>query len=204
MPSGGAPASTSSGGKIWIPVDVKIHWFSFLSVPDLARASRVCKSWTSLVQKTADAEITAHTGVQLPQLARPAKLRLLDRLHHAYLPENMAYLITWAAGCRGQSQARLQAVRTAPQDPLVRCLGRSAQSYSPVAGAHRVLRRRIVDGFLRAPALAHCALPLSTDFCHLRCPCCRVPALPAQAAAAAGRHPGGLGPAWRPARGCAA
>lgn len=100
--SAGIPPVAPSGGKIWIPVDVKIHWFSFLSVPDLARASRVCKSWTSLVQKTADAEITAHTGVELPQLARPAKLRLLDRLHHAYLPENMAYLITWAAGCRGE------------------------------------------------------------------------------------------------------
>jgi hypothetical protein len=89
------------GQKIWIPVDVKIHWFSFLSVPDLARASRVCKSWTSLVQKTADCELAKTIGANMPQLARPAKLRFLDRLHHAYLPENMAYLMTWAAGCRG-------------------------------------------------------------------------------------------------------
>lgn len=86
----------------WIPIDVKVHWFSFLSVPDLARASRVCKSWTSLVQKTCDAQFAQLIGASLPHLARPAKLRLLDRLHHAYLPENMAYLLSWAVTSRGE------------------------------------------------------------------------------------------------------
>jgi F-box-like len=95
-----SPGGTQQAVR-WIPVDVKVHWFSFLSVPDLARASRVCKSWTSLVQKTCDAQFAQTIGTTLPHLARPAKLRLLDRLHHAYLPENMAYLLSWAVTSRG-------------------------------------------------------------------------------------------------------
>lgn len=103
---GTLPSPAAAPSRVWIPVDVKTHWFSFLAVPDLARASRVCKSWTSLVQKTVDAELAVLTGADVSQLARPAKLRFLDRVHHAYLPENMAYLLTWAAGCRGARRER--------------------------------------------------------------------------------------------------
>ena len=97
----GIPPVGAPPARTWIPIDVKLHWFSFLSVPDLARASRVCKSWTSLAQKTCDAQFAILVGAAMPALARAAKLRLLDRLQHAYLPENMAYLLSWAAGCRG-------------------------------------------------------------------------------------------------------
>jgi len=82
-------------------VDIKIHWFSFLGAEDLSRASRVCKPWASLVQKTADAVIASTIGAPCPNLSRSGKLSLLRRLHNASKKENMGYLLSWAAGCRG-------------------------------------------------------------------------------------------------------
>lgn len=99
--AGGALPGAASAAKIWIPVDVKIHWFSFLSSPDLARASRACKSWGSLVSKTCDAVCAVMLGAPPPSLSRAGKLRFLHRLHHAHTPDNMGYLLSWAAGCRG-------------------------------------------------------------------------------------------------------
>lgn len=88
-------------GKTWIPLDVKIHWFSFLSAKDLANAQRVCRSWVSLVAKTADAEITSALAAEPPNLSRAGKLKFLHRLQNATDKENMGYLLTWAAGNRG-------------------------------------------------------------------------------------------------------
>jgi hypothetical protein len=92
--------------KTWIPVDVKLHWFSFLSAKDLANASRVCRSWVSLTQKAADAMITQTIAAAPPPLARGAKLKFLHRLQNATDKENMGYLLSWAAGCRGELQHR--------------------------------------------------------------------------------------------------
>lgn len=78
---GGTPAAT------WVPLDVKIHWFSFLSARDLANCGRVCRSWVSLTTKAADAMLTmttcasAHAG-----LSRPGKMRLLHRLQNVRGP----------------------------------------------------------------------------------------------------------------------
>ena len=87
--------------KTWIPVDVKVHWFSFLEAEDLARASRVCRPWASLVQKTAEAVISTTICAPCPALTRVGKLQLLRRLQHAGRKENMGYLLSWAAGNRG-------------------------------------------------------------------------------------------------------
>ena len=97
--------------KTWIPVDVKIHWFSFLGADDLSRASRVCRPWASLVQKTAEAVISSTIGAPCPALSRPGKLQLLRRLQNPTRKENMGYLLSWAAGCRGASPARSPAGR---------------------------------------------------------------------------------------------
>jgi hypothetical protein len=88
--------------KTWIPVDVKIHWFSFLSAEDLSRASRVCKPWASLVQKTSEVLVATTIGASCPNLSRAGKLLLLRRLQNATKKENMGYLLAWAAGCRGE------------------------------------------------------------------------------------------------------
>ena len=76
-------SSPSSSSTTWIPVDVKIHWFSFLSAQDLGRAARVCKPWASLVQKTTEAVISSAIGAPGPALSRSGKLRLLHRLQNA-------------------------------------------------------------------------------------------------------------------------
>ena len=88
-------------GKTWIPLDVKTHWFSYLEAPDLVRASLVCRSWGSLVQKSAEATIACTIGAACPPLTRGGKLQLLHRLHNATSKENMGYLLCWAAGSRG-------------------------------------------------------------------------------------------------------
>jgi hypothetical protein len=106
-------ASSGGGAKTWIPVDVKIHWFSFLGAPDLARCSRVCRSWVSLAQKTTDAVITTTIAARPPQLSRAGRLRFLHRLHNATAKENMGYLIAWAAGSRGACDARHPQLRPA-------------------------------------------------------------------------------------------
>jgi hypothetical protein len=95
-------APSASGGKVWIPVDVKTRWFSFLPAPDLARCARACRSWSSLAVKTCDAQFAVTVGATPPNLSRAGKLRFLHRLHNAHAPENMGYLLAWAAGCRGE------------------------------------------------------------------------------------------------------
>lgn len=104
-----AAAASAGGGaqpqRTWIPVDVKLKWFSFLSAPDLARCGRTCKSWASLVNKTADAEIATTICAPPPMLSRAAKLHFLHRLHNVTEKENMGYLLSWAAGCRGEQGA---------------------------------------------------------------------------------------------------
>jgi len=91
----GAPMAT------WIPVDVKIHWFSFLSAKDLANCGRVCRSWVSLTTKAADAMITMTTcATSPPQLSRAGKMKLLHRLQNATEKEHFGYLLAWAAGSR--------------------------------------------------------------------------------------------------------
>jgi hypothetical protein len=80
--AGGTAPSGGSGGT-WVPVDVKVHWFSFLSAADLANCGRVCRAWASLTGRAADAMITHHTAAESPpQLSRPGKLRLLHRLQN--------------------------------------------------------------------------------------------------------------------------
>jgi hypothetical protein len=98
MPS--AADGSNAAPKTWIPIDVKIHWFSFLDARDLATASAVCKPWASLVQKTAEAVIATTTGAACPPLTRTGKLRLLSRLQNATAKENMGHLLAWAAGSR--------------------------------------------------------------------------------------------------------
>lgn len=94
---------SNAAPKTWIPIDVKIHWFSFLDARDLAVASRVCKPWSSLVQKAAEAMIATTTGAACPPLTRSGKLRLLSRLQNATAKENMGHLLAWAAGSRDLS-----------------------------------------------------------------------------------------------------
>jgi hypothetical protein len=89
-----------SSGR-WIPLDVKIHWFSFLDATDLARASQVCRAWASLVEKTNDAIFATTVGAPPPQLSRAAKTRFSYRLQHPEHWQNMGYLLSWAAGSRG-------------------------------------------------------------------------------------------------------
>jgi hypothetical protein len=89
--------------KTWIPVDVKVHWFGFLGAKDLANCQRVCRSWVSLVQKTAEAGTTALIAAEPPPLSRAGKLKFLHRLQNATEKENMGYLLSWAAGSRGAS-----------------------------------------------------------------------------------------------------
>lgn len=67
----------------WIPLDVKVHWFSFLDATDLARASQVCRAWASLVEKTNDAIFASTVGAAPPPLSRAAKTRFTYRLQHA-------------------------------------------------------------------------------------------------------------------------
>jgi hypothetical protein len=97
--------------KTWIPIDIKTHWFSFLEAPDLVQASRVCRSWSSLVQKSAEATIASAIGAPCPPLGRGAKLQFLHRLHNATSKENMGYLLSWAAGSRGACWARVRGGR---------------------------------------------------------------------------------------------
>ena len=104
--------------KIWIPIDVKIQWFSFLEAPDLVRASRVCRSWSSLVQKTAEATISNAIGAACPPLTRGGKLQLLHRLNNATQKENMGYLLAWAAGSRGACRAPPSPPRHAARRPF--------------------------------------------------------------------------------------
>jgi ankyrin repeat protein len=94
-------AAGTSNTKVWIPVDVKTHWFGFLGVPDLCNCLRVCKAWTSLITKTADAEIATITAATPPSLGRSGKLKFLHRLHYAHQADNLGYLLSWAAGNRG-------------------------------------------------------------------------------------------------------
>ena len=94
-------AASGAPMAIWIPVDVKIHWFSFLSAKDLANCGRVCRSWVSLTTKAADAMITMTTcATSPPQLSRAGKMKLLYRLQNATEKENFGYLLSWAAGSR--------------------------------------------------------------------------------------------------------
>ncbi len=88
--------------KTWIPVDVKVHWFSFLDAKDLASAAAVCRPWASLIQKTTEAVVCQTIGAPCPPLSRAGKLRFLHRLQHASAKENMGYLLAWAAGSRGE------------------------------------------------------------------------------------------------------
>ena len=44
----------------------QIHWFSFLSMRDLAECSAVCKSWLVYVNKAYAAEYQTVTGVPAP------------------------------------------------------------------------------------------------------------------------------------------
>jgi hypothetical protein len=86
---------------IWVPVDVKLHWLGLLNIQELARCAAVSRSWATLVGRTVDAAIVAHTGVRAPALGRAANLQLLYRLQHAGEKEHMGYLLSWAAGSRG-------------------------------------------------------------------------------------------------------
>ena len=86
----------------WVPNDVKLLWLGFLDAGDLARSSAVCKSWAGLVEKSVDARFAATVGVKAPPLGRAAKLQLVHRIQCAHAPENMGYLLSWAAGCRGE------------------------------------------------------------------------------------------------------
>lgn len=90
--------------KTWIPVDVKVHWFSFLSSNDLANCQRVCRSWVSLIEKTSTASLVKETGSNntIIPLTPGGKLKLLNRIENATKKENMGYLLTWAAGNRGK------------------------------------------------------------------------------------------------------
>lgn len=89
--------------KTWIPVDVKVHWFSFLGAKDLANCQRVCRSWVSLIEKTSTASLVKETGSQVAITLTPGgKLKLLHRVEYATNKENMGYLLSWAAGNRGK------------------------------------------------------------------------------------------------------
>ncbi|KAA0157879.1 hypothetical protein FNF31_05692 [Cafeteria roenbergensis] len=83
---------------MWIPIDVKLHWFSFLSVSDLANSSAVCKAWVVLVDKTYHREFAERTGTAAPAtLSRISKLLLLRRVRTPTAPTSMPFLLTMAA-----------------------------------------------------------------------------------------------------------
>jgi hypothetical protein len=85
--AGAAPAPAAT----WVPLDVKIHWFSFLSAKDLANCGRVCRSWVGLTSRAADAMLTMATCAESPaMLARPGKMRLLHRLQNVSAREARA------------------------------------------------------------------------------------------------------------------
>lgn len=91
--NGSSSAPAARAEKTWIPVDVKIHWFSFLPAEDLVAVSLTCRSWLALAQKTADACIAMLTGAPPPAMGRGPKLRFYARLQNATAPENCGYLL---------------------------------------------------------------------------------------------------------------
>ena len=54
-----AAGSSSAPAATWVPLDVKIHWFSFLSAKDLANCGRVCRSWPRAARAAGQDEAAA-------------------------------------------------------------------------------------------------------------------------------------------------